>query len=489
MRDACGSEVFFWLVVGFVAVNGLLIALAADNFLLYDERYHVGIIEAYSRQWSPIIEDGSANVGLGDTERLPSYLFHYLLSFPYRIAQELQLGFTATLFALRALNVAMVALSFVWLRRILVLLGLSRAGAHVALALFGVVQIVVFVSATVNYDNLLLLLGSAFLWRATKIFVSRQLVVGDYFALATLACLSAITKYTFLLIVAVAGVLLIAHEFRAVRRDGFAARWRQRVRLAGGRKRACATIALAAVAVLLFAERIVRNLVNFGTPSPDCAELHPESFCRTYAVWNRNDTLAAAQMNPPKASLSGAVDYLLDHWLIGLVRSATWVGGETPVGTKQVEGWDTALNLVSVGAAVAFILAIVGIIALRRNPAVVFITSVVGVYAFLTFAANYSYFRTFGHALAVQARYFILVLPFVSAMAVAGWSHILRRARDPLPWKVASLGVATLLAVQGGAGMLTYALLTDESWFGPNSLTAPVIDVVRGLFEPLVVGT
>ncbi len=486
VRDRCASEAFFWFVLVLLAANALLIALAADNYLLYDESYHVGIIDVYSHQWSPILGEDAQRVRLGDTERLPSYLFHYLMSFPYRGARAIGLESMGLLAVMRALNVAMVALSFVWFRRTLLLLGMSRAAAHVALAIFSVVPVVVFVAATVNYDNLVLLLGSVFLWHTARVAASDALRVRDVLLVIAFACLVSITKYTFLLIAAAAVVLLGVHLLRSARRTGVRTWWRERERLGAGER--WALLLLVAVAIALFVERIGRNVLDHGTPSPDCATLHSEEFCRTNPVWARNERLAALQPDRGPTP-AGALTYLVVHWAPGIVRTVTLVGGGTPSGSMAVAGTDVALALTWVIGAVGATMIVLAAARGRRHRAVLVLAAVVTFYVVLAFGANYSYFLSFGQPLAVQARYFIVVLPFVIGAAVAATSWVLQRTQaSPLTWKVTACAVGLVVATQG-AGPVTYVVRSQDAWFGPASITSDVIGAMREVLRHVVIGS
>jgi len=487
VRDRCASEAFFWGTLTFFAINGALIALAADMYMLYDERYHVGIIDAYSRQWSPIISDGSQNVGLGDTERLASYLYHFLMSFPYRVVNSLGFDHVESLMVLRLINVGLVAAACIWFRRTLRLMGISRASANVSIAVFTLIPVVVFVAATVNYDNLMLLVGALFFWHTVKIVTSRDLAVRSILIVLSLACLGSITKYTFLLIAATTVALLAVHELRRSRAIGIRTRWRTRERIPAKWTSRIALATLVTVSFGLFVERIMRNVWDYGTPRPDCARIHSEQFCQTYDIWQRNAELSAAP-HDSTGSVGGAATYFFIYWMPGMFRSATQMGGETLRGTQNVKGPDVSIGLLWVAAVIAVVLIVLAAAAARRNTGAVVLATVVVAFICLTFGANYSYFLSFGQPLAVQARYFIIILPFVIAAAVGATAWVLDRTQEnPPTWKLAGLAGAVLVATQGG-GALSYVALSDASWFGPHSVSGELVNTIRPLVSRLMIG-
>ena len=79
------SKWFFIFVTIFFFAEMAWIALSAIYPMLFDEEYHLGIIDIYARQISPFIASQPAEASFhGDITRYGSYLFHYLISFPYR---------------------------------------------------------------------------------------------------------------------------------------------------------------------------------------------------------------------------------------------------------------------------------------------------------------------------------------------------------------------------------------------------------------------
>ncbi|MGH7928715.1 MAG: hypothetical protein ACREQV_13075, partial [Candidatus Binatia bacterium] len=127
--------------------------------LAFDEDFHFGIIKIYAEHISPFLNGQPAGGdAFGALARDPSYLFHYLLSFPYRLLALFTDSETAQIIVLRLLNVAMFTGGLLLFRRVLQRMGTSDALNHAALALFVLIPIVPHLAATINYDNLVFLL-------------------------------------------------------------------------------------------------------------------------------------------------------------------------------------------------------------------------------------------------------------------------------------------------------------------------------------------
>ena len=57
-----------------------------------DEAYHYRAIQQHATQWSPVLNNQTDFVLTGDLTRNPSYLYHYVFSFPYRLLTHFNLS-------------------------------------------------------------------------------------------------------------------------------------------------------------------------------------------------------------------------------------------------------------------------------------------------------------------------------------------------------------------------------------------------------------
>src|SRR5882724_9076501 len=102
------SRRFFYAVLAFFAIEGVWIALSAAYPMAFDEDFHLGVIRVYTHGWSPFLSGQPDNAGqFGALAADPSYLYHYLMSFPYRLVGLVTDSQTAAVIVLRLLNIAM----------------------------------------------------------------------------------------------------------------------------------------------------------------------------------------------------------------------------------------------------------------------------------------------------------------------------------------------------------------------------------------------
>ena len=152
-----GSKRFFWVVLGFFIFESVWIALSGVYPGAFDENFHFGLIQIYSHYWLPFLSSQPAHANAyGAVARDPSYLYHYLMSFPYRFISLFVHGQTGQVVLLRLINVGIFSAGTVLFRRILIKVGLSSALSNVCLLLFVLIPIVPELAGQINYDNLLI---------------------------------------------------------------------------------------------------------------------------------------------------------------------------------------------------------------------------------------------------------------------------------------------------------------------------------------------
>ena len=104
-----GSRWFWRISLGLFVLQASYIALTGLYSMAFDEYYHFGIIQAYSKVWLPWLvrqPPGPAELGAVTTDA--SYLFHYMMSFPYRIIELLTDSRMAQIITLRLIDVIIV---------------------------------------------------------------------------------------------------------------------------------------------------------------------------------------------------------------------------------------------------------------------------------------------------------------------------------------------------------------------------------------------
>src|SRR5262249_18468844 len=119
---AISSRWFFYTTVGLLVVQAAWIALTARYPQAFDEQFHMGIIQLYAHQWSPFFaQQPAGSDSLGPLTADTSFLYHYLLSFPYRIVEHFTSDLKTQIVALRLINIGLLAWSLFIFRKLLLL--------------------------------------------------------------------------------------------------------------------------------------------------------------------------------------------------------------------------------------------------------------------------------------------------------------------------------------------------------------------------------
>src|SRR5688572_21436696 len=101
-----GSRGFYFGVLGFFVFEALWVALSSVYPMAFDEDFHLGVIRLYADNFWPVLPEDAGSSGVfGAIARDPSFLFHWLMSFPYRLIGVFTDSQTATVIIMRLINI------------------------------------------------------------------------------------------------------------------------------------------------------------------------------------------------------------------------------------------------------------------------------------------------------------------------------------------------------------------------------------------------
>ncbi len=458
-------------IVAFFALQASWVAVTA-SFGLYDEQYHLTAIKDFSTRWTPFfIHQSTADGAVGDVTRYDSYLYHYLLSFPYRALEGLGLGAGVTLVALRLFSVLAVSGALVYAWRLFRELGAGPVTANVALAVVAIMPLMVFLAGTLNYDNLLMLLATAFFYYGLKLYKADRFDLGLWLRVLLVGGLASVTQYASMAIapVVVVGLLvrqvpMLRHGPRPSVRDFFLEPQR-------GVAKARAALALGAlVACALVLERYGLNILRYRTPLPSCLAVHPADICSMYAPAARNSQLALAHPGVG-LSVSGAAGYLIHQWIPLMMRYLTLIGTLGSDGVIR-----TSLGPHVFGAVLTWVVPVVlalvalSIIVLRRVRGAGLLLGATGLYTLVLFAQNYSDYARLGQPVGIQGRYVLVLLPVIVGLACLTLAQLISMFRAPArPGAAVGAVVALVFVMSQGGGITSYLWAGSPPWWRTDS--------------------
>src|ERR1035438_773805 len=142
------------------AAEASWLALTSRFPMAFDEGYHFNLIQFFSHRFNPIVtSQPSSTYALGAIVHNPSFLYHYLLSFPYRLIAHFTSSIETQVILLRFINIGLAITSLLIMKKILSRLGLPYILVNILLLVFALTPLVTALSAQINYDNLLILVA------------------------------------------------------------------------------------------------------------------------------------------------------------------------------------------------------------------------------------------------------------------------------------------------------------------------------------------
>lgn len=405
------------------AIAGIFIALAGKiafvrQFPLpYDESFHVGLIRLYTHHLNPFLASQPAGADVyGAVARDPSYLYHYLMSFPLRLFQAVGLSDFGQIIALRSLNIALGLVTIYLTYRLARRLGMSKLGGQLVALALAATPVFYDVAAQVNYDNLLVpiaLLTVLMALRLCDAVKQGKVAAAQLAGLISLLMVGTLVKYSFLPIAAAVAIYV---GWQLLRRLGV------RATLAGFAKSVIEMqrgklLVVAAVTVLAsvcWLQRYGVNLAQYHTPHPQCHVVLSVQDCSVYGPWARNYQLHETAAQRPIGRIH----------LVGF--SLTWVKlmyselfstvYNTPTSSGLFKIYAPLLGLGTLIVAGAVFAAIFVWRRLRQHPTVVALLGISVSYGAVLWLQNYSDFDNLHMIVAVQGRYLLPVLPILYAI-------------------------------------------------------------------------
>jgi hypothetical protein len=482
-----GSSGFFWGITALLAVQAVWIALTARYPMAFDEDFHLGLIRLYAHHISPFWSSQPAGGDVyGAVARDPSYLYQYLMSFPYRLVSSFTHNQTTVVLWLRGINIILLGSSLVFYRRLLLKTGTSRAIVHSCLLVFVLIPVVPLLAAQINYDNLLIPLTGLILLLVIRFDEElerlKRLNIKQLLTILILCLLTSLVQYAFLPIFVAIVVYLLVRLWQIFRH--WHAFW---MAVNSGvkqtRRRTLTGLALALVlAGGLFGERYGINLVRYHTPVPACSQVLSVRECRSYGPWIRDYDYAINRVDEEKNPAVFTADWVYGMWL----RLFFAVGGP---GT----GFETRgpLFIPAIGSVVFSGGSALFIIRYARRIKDSYNASVLGLWALVSacyitalWLDEYlAYVRT-GQPVAINGRYLLPVLLPLLVFAALGWRELLQR-RPRLKVVVFYAAIVSLL---WGGGALTYVLRSNDAWYWPSPAARTLNHAVQRTLGPLTPG-
>lgn len=486
------KKVYSWLAADWFFYSVLLlfcihtIWLALSSILLpYDEYYHVGIIQYYAQQWTPFIQSQSLDVSyLGDITRLPSYVYHYLMSFPYRFLSIFTQNEQTLTIALRFINIGMFLGGTLLFRKLFLRAGISKRIINVAIAFFLLTPFTVMIAAENNYDNLIFLLTPLLFWFAYNLVSKSKVHIIDALSFMIVGLFGCLVKNTYIIIIA-ASMMYVG----AVVLSRYSTVWsdiKDSIKKSSG-----ILIALLVTVFLvlsgLFVERHFINVVKYGGYDLDCDKVQTLEICEQFSPFKRNIQAERAYTEP---ILYGNPLSFFQHWVATNMAGLYPIFANVPYNANPENlygNYDLRPRL-AILLATAYAVLIVGLIALAlnfktviSNPLLQFFIFSAAILAGTLLIFNYNTYLSVGKPYAIQVRYLLpVMLPIILIILYALSSQF--KKYEAKKYITAVVLVAYLL----WGGVVGWIIRADASWYWPNQTVVSANQKVQAILQKMV---
>lgn len=484
------SPKFIWGIVVLFVLQAAWIALSSSYPMAFDEEFHLGLIRIYADHLNPFLQGQPPGAdSLGAIATQPWYLYHYLMSFPYRLITAFTGDLTIQILILRAVNVGLFAWGLVLWRRLLLMTRASQAIVNFCILLFVLVPVVPLLGAQINYDNLLFPIAAlAFMWAldlASRLSDTKRVDGVRLLKLTTLCLLASLVKHAFLPIFIAIFIYLGIKSYRTLGGLRNVCKGLYSGLRGSGRKSGLLLGLALLLSLVLFGQRYGLNMARYHTPVPSCAKVLTVKQCNAYGPWARNHRYQANKTSTPHNPVPFAWEWLRGMWL-RLFFSVAGPGVHYQTrGPLTVPGMSA---VVFAGAGMVLVIAY-GRKVFRRygTDVLTLTTSAAAFYVALLWLRQFmSYMRT-AHPVAINGRYLFPVLLPLILLAALSANEFFGRFRDARGLKLALAAVAVAGLVWGG-GALTYILRSNDAWYWDNGAVRGANHVIQDNIGPLVPG-
>lgn len=484
------SKKFFYFVIATLVIQAAWFALTVQYPMAFDENYHFGIIQIFSHQLSPFITNVPPSSAVyGEITRFDSYLYHYLMSFPYRLITIFVHDQIPQIIILRFMNIGIFVGGMMLFRNLFKRLNISNGLINFSLLMLVLIPIVPFLAATISYDNLIFLLVPLItiltLNCRDEIVKHKKIPATSFIFLLVVGMLSSLVKYPFLPIFAATIIYLLIIFIKTSSKTKLL---KTIISSFNSSKRWLKIILIISLVISggLFAERYGVNLVQYHSLEPDCGKIQSVDYCIQFGPWGRNysiaNTVAATNPNfdPP---ISSFVPYWFGYMAYRLYFAINYdYYSDLPLPTP-----------IAVAAIISIIGLMLGILYRRvifKDRRLWLLVTIILLYVGAIFYTNLVSYLQYRTMLAINGRYLIMIIPLLFVFIGLAYRNFITdifKTHAKLAKVILSVTVVILL-LQGG-GALTHLIRSQPNWYWQNKIVLDFNTNLKKIISPLIIGS
>lgn len=483
-----GTKQFYIFILAFFAFESTWIAISAVYPQAFDESFHFGLIQLYSHYWLPFLsKQPPSSYIYGAVTRDPSYLYHYLMSFPYRLIANFIHSQAYQVIILRIIDIAMFTVGLILFHRILIKICESKRMANIILFIFILIPVVPLLAGQLNYDDLLFPLVAWACLIAFQIIDEIKANKAHASALIKLliVCLFAsLVMYAFLPIFLgiVLYLLFLIFKTNRYKLKKFSADLIKNFKKESVLAKVILLVLLL-ISLGMFIQRDGVNIIKYHNIAPNCSKVLPIKACSQYYVWEHDYSSHQYVLANPQ-SVSNNPFYYFGQWTYWMwYRSFFVINGPNSSYVNY-----PPLPLPAAGAIILVLVSLWAMFKWRKklvnhSPYITFLLLVSGLYIVALFIDGYITYKYTDVLELMNGRYLIPVLLLIAAVAGSAVSYSIHRVK---PYKEIIILLILFLFINGG-GFFTYIERSDNSWYWPDSTVQKVNHVAKKITKPVIV--
>lgn len=483
------SKLFFKFIIVFFIFEASWIALTATYPQAFDENFHFGLVKVYSHYWLPFLSSQPPNaIQYGAVTRDPSYLYHYLLSFPYRLISHYVHTLVAQVILLRFINIALFTSGIVLFRKILIKTKVSEGLTNLILLLFCLIPIVPQLAGQINYDNMLFPLVAIvclFTFKVIDQIKNKSLSFISVILLISVSLFTSLVKYAFLPIFLAILCFLVFYLFKYQKNN----LRKILISLVDDFKKQKFLIKIVLISLLvislgMFIERDVVNIAKYHAVDPNCSAVLSVNDCYAYSPWAADYSRHQQLNNKLLPNASKNLVYYSANWVY-------WMWFRLFFAVNGPDRSFTNYPPLPLPSAIAGVIAIVGVIAVfkyrkelfKSNPYAVFLLMVSVFYLLALAVQGYATYQFTAILENMNGRYLLPVLILVIALFGKAFSLGLKNLPTA---KVVMTCIVIVMFLQGG-GIITFLNRSDDSWDWQNPKVLKINNKARKITKRIVI--
>ncbi len=470
-----GSKYFFGLIVILFFIQALWIAITF-KILPYDENFHYPVIQIFAQQISPFIANQPTQYDyLGNLSNGSATLYHYLMSFPYRLLDIFGANYEAKVIVLRIINIILACVGLIVYSTLFRRVGFRQIFINIAFLFYILIPIVPLTAATINYDNLLLPLAGLFFLFSVNILIEKKIRWENYAGVVITGCLASLTKFMFLPLFAVGIIYISLFTYRNKNIKDLPKNISRSFKKSNKIYLGLWATALV-IPIVIFSGVYLKNIIQYKTPTPSCQAVLSMDRCLKNAVFRRDLNAVNTKDQRPKLDPPS----LMSAWAVGLnsQNSANAFSGEVKTAPNRFLTAIYLLVFVSLGSI------LYAWQSLQKNKAWYFLLSMILALVSSLFLLNITGYYKTHMLLANQPRYLLSIVPIFLVFTAVSINHILGSRF----WLKVTLVIAILAVFTQGGGVSTYISHGSEAYYWDNKNVIRVNQSLQKIVSPLVKG-